>query len=896
MTFDEAICSSKVIALADNQILRLIRKETGREISLEVIEGWYKERDILRKHKNSYENRKRIKELQGLIYEFMYVPEYITIVMEANSHYRRLFDKGLKLNGKKYVRMSCSASQGRVSTVVFVEETVAGKVIARLDNARDLNKELVPSKYNAYLGTSGSATKVVSTPRVCIIPDCFDTRTVKVNWVIETEGNVSDDIIEEREIPIEFNLFDGNGLISPTKAQEWADELDLDYLPAQWCVRASFTKGMLSVFDFISFCREINNENYNVRTLYGDIVDLRNVDVILTESQFKLWDSFESYQIYEQNCVKNGLTWGVALQTPKKDKDVLELNYQFLQTLKLLDEDIPELCRTTVEYFEGVTSENILYTILFLLGKNLDSENIVQQLKSSDNYWINALMFCHDLINDTYIREKIYDTVSTRIKDACMGKILVEGNFQVIVPDSFAFMQHACGLKVEGLLKQGEFYSNYWNNKGVGLVDGMRSPLTHISEHNLLTIAKNDEMDKWFKYYYTGMIANCKDEHTLRFSGSDYDYDIIATTSNPIIIKGTYKNQLPIVYEVPKAEKIKITSHSLFHADLFSFGSIIGAITNKTTNMYALLPYFKEDSEEYQILMNRLKMGCKLQSAQIDKAKIGKKVKGIPLSWTQYNPILEGDSEETVAQKNIYNNVLCDKHPYFFIYLYRDTHKKYKNYYNGYDKLCKTKFGINITELQAMKRKNTEQREFLEMFKKYLPVVDSSCEMNRICHYIESINFNIKSKLKQTKNSQIFHYAQCKNVAKNDLNYKKVLDVIRTLKKDLSAKNDTIAMINRKEADADRKNLKNNLLRKVKNDLNEISSDRVEICNYLVEIFYKELPSYNKSIMYQLCGKQIVENIKNNCGRKIQVPVADENGDFVFLNQKYRVEEVEIVD
>jgi hypothetical protein len=128
------------------------------------------------------------------------------------------------------------------------------------------------------------------------------------------------------------------------------------------------------------------------------------------------------------------------------------------------------------------------------------------------------------------------------------------------------------------------------------------------------------------------------------------------------------------------------------------------------------------------------------------------------------------------------------------------------------------------------------------------------------------------------------------------LNYKKVLDVIRTLKKDLSAKNDTIAMINRKEADADRKNLKNNLLRKVKNDLNEISSDRVEICNYLVEIFYKELPSYNKSIMYQLCGKQIVENIKNNCGRKIQVPIADENGGFVFLNQKYRTEEVEIVD
>ena len=49
---------------------------------------------------------------------------------------------------------------------------------------------------------------------------------------------------------MEFNLFDGNGLVSPTMAQIWADDLGLDYLPAQWCIRASWVKGMVNVFDF----------------------------------------------------------------------------------------------------------------------------------------------------------------------------------------------------------------------------------------------------------------------------------------------------------------------------------------------------------------------------------------------------------------------------------------------------------------------------------------------------------------------------------------------------------------------------------------------------------------------------------------------------------------------
>ena len=56
----------------------------------------------------------------------------------------------------------------------------------------------------------------------------------------------------------------------------------------------------------------------------------------------------------------------------------------------------------------------------------------------------------------------------------------VDGNFQILVSDPYGFMQHVCEKKVTGLLKKGEFYSNYWNERNIKQVDGMRSPLHFV--------------------------------------------------------------------------------------------------------------------------------------------------------------------------------------------------------------------------------------------------------------------------------------------------------------------------------------------------------------------------------------------------------------------------------
>ena len=160
-------------------------------------------------------------------------------------------------------------------------------------------------------------------------------------------------------------------------------------------------------------------------------------------------------------------------------------------------------------------------------------------MKSSDNYWLKTLIMNPNLIHDKYTKEKIRDLISKRIEQACIGKIMVTGNFQVIVPDSYALMEWCCyrdEKRVKGLLKAGECYRisgcSYWEANLFYVMDkdenkrkilSQRSPLTHFSECHLMDVKWDDEIDYWFRYSYTGFYLNVHDDSVMRFAGSDFD-------------------------------------------------------------------------------------------------------------------------------------------------------------------------------------------------------------------------------------------------------------------------------------------------------------------------------------------------------------------------------------
>lgn len=895
--------SKEIISMFDSQLLRSISKLTNRTINIKEIHNIKKQINKIKIEPHSKDNAKKINDLQTKIDDILFVPEIISIVIENRNHYKYLYKNGLKLNGKLFRRFSSSAGQARSSTVLFCETSTADKLDKILNNGRNEKKELVPSKFNAYKGLVTSSTTVVSTPRFCLIPDYNSFTDVEVNFVTETDVN-EDDEIKVKMIREKFNRFDGQGIISIEMATQWAKEMGLDYVPSQWCIRQNYTKGMLTTFDIKAFCKEINAENYMIQTSYKDelgnykMADLNNIDVILSESQFKLWDSFSSIEEYKDNCRENGLQWGVSLISPKKDKDILKMNYQFLQTLRIKDADIETLCRKFVHWICGVNSEDINYTLLFLLGTDVDEEGALHYFETSDNHWIKALMVDKQLINDKWVKKKIYDMVKRKIKNGCLGQILVDGNFQVIVSDPFAMMQHACGLEVTGLLNKNEHYSGYWNKKNVKVVDSMRAPLTYRSEHVLLNLQNNEKLNYWYKHNQSGIIVNVHGAETMQWAGSDFDMDIIATTSDETIIKGVYKDELPIAYEPPKSKPKVLKDRDLYNADLHSFGSEIGQITNKSTSGYALLAQLDENSQEYHTTMNRIKMCTKLQSAQIDKAKIGRKVKSIPKIWMHYNRINSGDPEKVKLEKDFLNRTLLNKHPYFFTYLYKGTRKKYRNHYNNQDATCQQRFGVSLAELLKQKRNTPEQMEFISTFNKYSPVIDSDCVMNKICKYIEKIDFGIRNIVKQEVmdgyHKRLMHN---ENLEIDKDTYKKIQKAYSEFK----SLTESIASANannkstKSDYNEELKNEINIVYEEFKTSLSRINSNTYEIVDYLIHMFYVDKHESNKEVLWSIYGDYIFKNVKNKFN-SVTIPVPNEEGNIEYLNKKYKLKEVVFAD
>ena len=73
-----------------------------------------------------------------------------------------------------------------------------------------------------------------------------------------------------------------------------------------------------------------------------------NIDVILTVSQLKLWNSYSSCEEYALACEKNKIGWGVSRVNLQHEKDTFYTSYQLLQVLDLTQEQIENMCRPTV--------------------------------------------------------------------------------------------------------------------------------------------------------------------------------------------------------------------------------------------------------------------------------------------------------------------------------------------------------------------------------------------------------------------------------------------------------------------------------------------------------------------------------------------------------------------
>ena len=802
----------------------------------------------------------------------LFIPEVVNIVFTHNTHYKSIINKSLIINNKKYVRFISSAGQARKSTVTFIQEEYLQPMLEFMECGRNLDYELNENKYNAYISLASSSTLRVREPNFVVIPDLEVEREIVVDFVSEPECNLCDPTITEKKIKLPINIFDGEGLVSPSMAKLWAEDIQANYLPSAFIIRAAWIKGLCAVFDFQEFAKK--NDIVYIKDIYGEKHLVRDIDIILTRSQFKMAEGYKNLDEYKSKTREQGFHWGVSRVSPKKDRNHTTLTYQYLQILDLDSNEIAEVCKDTLDWLKDITKNDYIKTLLFLTG-DIFYDGFDHEKFNSLEPFVKSLFVMPEMLHDGYVQRRILSMINKKIREAYVGVLNTHGNYQFMIIDPYALVQHAFGLKVTGLLDYDKFYSAYWNKKNINTVSSLRSPLTWKIENKCLNLVSNEKINYWYKYIYSGIIYNVYDNSLLEQAGADLDGDLCMTTSNTQVIANALGGN-PVVYERKTANKRKINYRDLWKSDIRTFGSKIGFITNLGTTYFSMLDSLPE--EDKKIIINRIKFLNAGQNMQIDRGK-GIRVMEIPLHWTKWmNPkIFTGEEQDRVVRNN---RLLAQKRPYFMRYIYRDYNRKYIFEREGYDDSSHDMFAKGLTELSDSSDK--EEKEYLEKYYRKSKFIQKTGTMNSICTYMEDNVSKIKVDIKE-KSKDVFHkyYSGVYTPKKSDLFYlDKIFEEYKSTKK----------MVHFKDEFESLDNFLEYLKAKILSEL--FLSDR-EFGNLAVYYGY-EYKKQAVSFVWSIFGGFIWKNILQNSSNEIQIPVGYEYGEIDYLWTTYTKENLYI--
>lgn len=883
ITVDQAKTNGELISINTSELLRALFRLKKITFEQKEIDNLLILQKKLKKAQNSEENRIKLRETVEKIEKILYVEDMVSIEFDNKSHYLTILKrKGFYVNGIRFVPFMASAGMIRRNTALFINNNLKHPLMDILENGRDEKVPMVPAKWGAYFSLYSSTSLPVSFPSFAVVPD-KEIETERIVDFVTYQGIGIDDNVSQIKKMIKANAWDGQGLISPELAKRWSEELDLDYTLSCAVIRAPFIKGLVATFDFVKFATLIAKK-YTFTDIYGKEVDIRNIDLIISESMFKLYSSYTDTKQYVEKCFENKLGFSITKANPKRENTYSRTSYQFLQVLDLNDADIATLCEPTIDWFRDIEGESPDNMLLYALGEtNFDIGSF-----SKMDLSVKAVAINKALSRDRYIHNKFISTIDKKKKESYMGNLLVNANYQFMVSDPYYQACHIFKLDCDPMLKEGEHYSHYWLNLGINKVVAIRSPIVHHSEINILNFQNREDTNYWYQYIKSGIIfpANGIGMDCAIHGGADFDGDLICTINNKTMLKGRQEGY-PIIYDSLKAEKQIVDSRDdtkQVESQLNGYNSKVGYATNVSSSIYSFLEEFPDGSVEKETLLKRLKIGRVIQGEIIDGVK-GLKVPPFRDHWTKRRRPDKDMSSEEVRNLEFNNSIVCEKRPSFFRFLYPHYMTRYNKELKRYNIYSHLKFGRSFEDLMKSGQTNEEESKLLAEYKKYSYFLDNSSVMNRISRYMRT-SVKLTNRY-STKSSKAFDYNLLIN-AEIPVDEEKLeqmaecMEEFRDFKKLL--RESACTQYSSIEAFA-------SYLRK--KAYTNISSNESELANYAVLVTYAKKVTMVE-FPWKVFPTGMIENIIRNSKEPIMIPFPDDNGDIEYLWQKYKMVEVPI--
>lgn len=448
----------------------------------------------------------------------------------AQARLQTIVAKGLDIGMNHYVPFFAGSSDIRKGASGWIcDDLLAdiGKWAMCGLKTSDLN--IAVNKYAAYIGLLMSSTRSfmqvygreLDVRRVCVVKDSFVTVSGKADFV---RGNT---VTMDVDHSVEINAFDGAAYILPHITGGKASTL-----------RAPWVKAMAIPMDYIRFAEERGLSTI-IKDYWGNDVDLREIDLVLTESCFKMAGQYQSFAQYQAAFEELGHEICVCVEehAPRKKS----MPYQQLQTLV------------------GGTYEDAMrlaYMTKEVMDKYHDPDEAAGLV---GGFLAKAARMYHGLLVEPYTARTMNEAFEAKRNKAIGGKVLDLGYNAFLAPDPIAMLEALFGLPIEGSLKAGECFCA---NGGAGWVDVTRSPHLDHAHVILRNVKKPND-------YFMGptMYLNIFDFTTIRLR-ADYDGDHVWYSRNAFLLNAVRKTDrllgnLPADWVAPKAPKSAINRATL---------------------------------------------------------------------------------------------------------------------------------------------------------------------------------------------------------------------------------------------------------------------------------------------------------------------------------------------
>lgn len=885
LKINEARKNGELVSIGESQLLRWIDELNGIQNCEDKLTEIKNNLEYYRKQAKSDSSLQPVlKSLYQQLDHYQFKSDYVCVVIDKVSDYKKMYKKGFNVNGIHFRRLLGTPNGVKQNTIVFVNEKLYTELQKRITNGRNLTKEFVPAKLEAYQALVCSSSVPVSMPKgVICVPDCYTHFKADVIELDDSEdGEPKMTYVSDKEC--ELCDSDGYGLGMPELLKRWGEDIGEDFILPGCVIRNSFCKGTVYPIDFRKFGLE-----HGITTItdsWGFEHNIEDIELVLTESMLKLWDSYSSIDEYFDKCEQNHYSFAITKAAEQELENVRNMNYQFLQSYEFTDEDIDELVNPTVNEIKDILSNDWQKTICYTKGVGLNEHNISKNIFGD---FATALMIEPKILGDSYVQSQLKAMIHKRIQDAKIGVLEVEGCYTLVCGDPYSLCQSMFGLEVTGLLKAGEIYSKYWIDKGVNEIVMYRAPMLDMNNVRRVKIVHNEIMDDFYKYVTTPILLNSWDMIADAMSGMDKDGDCVIMTNNEILVKRTV-NLPPIHCLQRKAKKIIPTEDDIFISNINSFGNAVGSVTNKSTAMFEVRARFPKESREWDILSYRIKCIQQAQQNEIDKTK-GIVAKSMPKYWYDWfsTKIEENDDDKTKEWKEFQRSIIADKKPYFFRYVYPIENTKWLKYQKDNSTKCLMLFGIELDTLLGTQIIGEPENSFIDNYYKRIPLGIAPCTINRICWKVEN-----EFKSENIKEIEPFDYnllkAQSINYSEDE--YFTILKIYKEYVSD-RRKLDSIVH-SQKTDDFDRNSMRALLINHFKKKCTVICPDKEKLCNILIDICYKD-SNNSKRFVWDMCGDVIIDNLLNRANGIINYPVQDENGDFEYCGIRFSMQRYNLI-